>query len=238
MVSMEVGDGIVVRDSRWNFGRGVVKSFDDHVRRSIPFYDEGHELIIKLSDFFIRPGGSVCEVGCSTATLTRALAQRHRDPDTRFIAIDIEPFMTSEARLRCAGDARIQVVEADAGELDFAELDFVALYYTLQFIRRNRRSVILARLYASLPPGGALVLFEKVRSPTSALQDVMQQLYTDYKIDHGYSPDEVIGKSRSLRGVLDPLTSEENADLLRQAGFSHVASIQKFVCFEGFLAIK
>jgi tRNA (cmo5U34)-methyltransferase len=122
--------------------------------------------------------------------------------------------------------------------MGFERMEFAALYYTLQFMPQDRRQDLLGQLCAALPKGGGLVLFEKVRSPTPVLQDLMQQTYVEYKMGRGYSPHEIIGKSRSLKGVLDPLTSEKNTELLRAAGFSQVMTVQKYVCFEGFLAIK
>ena len=49
---------------------------------------------------------------------------------------------------------------------------------------------------------------------------------------------EILLKTRSLRGVLDPYTSEENIRYLKRAGFKDIMSVQKFLCFEGFLAVK
>ncbi|UWE11368.1 methyltransferase domain-containing protein [Actinacidiphila bryophytorum] len=233
-----VGDGIMADDARWTFGDGVAEHFDGHVSKSIPLYQEGHDLVAQLSDFFVRPTSRVYEIGCSTATLTLALARRHSDPGIRFVAVDIEPAMAEVARQRCAADTRIAVLEADACTMGFERMEFAALYYTLQFMPQDRRQDLLGQLCAALPKGGGLVLFEKVRSPTPVLQDLMQQTYVEYKMGRGYSPHEIIGKSRSLKGVLDPLTSEKNTELLRAAGFSQVMTVQKYVCFEGFLAIK
>lgn len=67
---------------------------------------------------------------------------------------------------------------------------------------------------------------------------MMTAVYTDYKIDQGYSSEEIIGKTRSLKGVLEPFSTQGNYDLLKRAGFVDIMTIMKYVCFEGFLAIK
>ena len=54
----------------------------------------------------------------------------------------------------------------------------------------------------------------------------------------GYSYDEIIGKSRSLKGVLEPFSTQGNIDLAKRAGFKDITTIFKYVCFEGFIAIK
>ena len=85
---------------------------------------------------------------------------------------------------------------------------------------------------------GAFIFFEKVRAPDARFQDIMTQVYSEYKAKQGYSAEEIIGKSKSLKGVLEPFSTQGNIDLAKRAGFNDIMSIFKNVCFEGFLAIK
>ncbi len=57
-------------------------------------------------------------------------------------------------------------------------------------------------------------------------------------MEQGYDANEIIQKSKSLKGVLEPFSSKANFEMLKRAGFKDTMSIFKFVCFEGFLAIK
>ena len=41
-----------------------------------------------------------------------------------------------------------------------------------------------------------------------------------------------------LVGVLDPYSSNANVLMLKRAGFKDITSVFKFLCFEGFLAVK
>ncbi|RYE46734.1 MAG: methyltransferase, partial [Sphingobacteriales bacterium] len=50
--------------------------------------------------------------------------------------------------------------------------------------------------------------------------------------------EEIITKSSSLRGILEPFSSQTNIEMLQRAGFTDIMTIFKHVCFEGFLAIK
>jgi len=63
-------------------------------------------------------------------------------------------------------------------------------------------------------------------------------VYTEFKLKHGFSEAEIIGKARSIKGVMEPFSTQGNIDMLKRAGFSDIVSIQKYVCFEGFLAVK
>ena len=60
----------------------------------------------------------------------------------------------------------------------------------------------------------------------------------DYKIDQGFSPLSILDKSRSLKGVMEPFSTNGNLQLLKRAGFKDTVTIFKFACFEGFLSIK
>ena len=42
----------------------------------------------------------------------------------------------------------------------------------------------------------------------------------------------------SLKGVLEPFSSNENFNFLKRAGFKDITIISKDLCFEGVLAIK
>jgi len=67
--------------------------------------------------------------------------------------------------------------------------------------------------------GGAFVMFEKVRGPDARFQDILVSLYNDFKQRNGFS-------------------TEGNLGLLRRAGFTDTTTVFKYLCFEGFLAIK
>ena len=81
-------------------------------------------------------------------------------------------------------------------------------------------------------------MFEKIRGNDARFQDMMGLIYNDFKLDNNFSPSEIIAKSRSLKGVLEPFSSKANIDLLKRAGFKDITTVFKFICFEGFLAIK
>ena len=122
--------------------------------------------------------------------------------------------------------------------MDLEKADMIISYYTIQFIKPRERQLIFDKIYDSLNWGGAFVLFEKVRGTDARFQDIFTALYNDYKLEQGFTKEEIFDKTRSLKGVLEPFSTQGNLDLLQRAGFKDVVSIMKYVCFEGFLAIK
>lgn len=236
-----VGDGIQADRANWKFGGDAPKSFDEHVRKSVPLYLEGHDLICDISDFFVKPDSVIYELGSSTGALSLKLAEHNKlKPKARFIGIDIEADMVAIAEEKKKLNATLNVtfLVDDILEVEMEATDMIVCYYTVQFIRPSVRQELINKLYQNLNWGGALLLFEKVRGADARFQDILTTLYTDYKLRRGYSPEDIVSKSRSLKGVLEPFSSQGNIDMLKRAGFVDINTVQKYLCFEGFLAIK
>ena len=85
-------------------------------------------------------------------------------------------------------------------------------------------------------PGGTLVLFEKVLAPTARSQDLTQGVYHDFKRRQGFSNEEIAAKTRSLRGVLQPLSACDNYEMLQHAGFTDVVQLFRWIVFDGVIA--
>lgn len=234
-----VGDGIGAGNAGWSFAGGVAKSFSAHVRRSVPLYDEGHELICRVSDYFVHEDSLVYELGVSTAALLAKLADRHRDKrGARFIGIDSEPSMLQQARREHGERPGMELECADINLFDYEKTDLVVAYYTVQFVAPRIRQALFDRIYQALNWGGAFLLFEKVRAPDARFQDICSGIHTDFKLENGFGAEEILNKTRSLKGVLEPFSTQGNLDLLARAGFVDLMTIMKHIPVEGFLAIK
>ncbi len=237
-----VGDGLRAENANWNFKGEVAKNFDEHVSKSVPFYQQGHQLICNLSDYFIGQDSVCYELGCSTGELSIKLAKHNvAKTQAKFIGIDIEPDMVKIAleKKKKNGDlSNVEFIEDDLFQHDYGKADMIVCYYTIQFVRPRVRQEIFNKIYQSLNWGGAFILFEKVRANDARFQDIVTSLYNEYKLAQGYSSEEIVSKARSLKGVLEPFSTQGNFDLLKRAGFVDFMSVFKYVCFEGFLAIK
>jgi tRNA (cmo5U34)-methyltransferase len=234
-----VGDNIETSRAGWNFGGDVAVSFDEHVSKSVPLYNQGHEIICGLSDFFIKNDSVVYEVGCSTGALISKLA-KHSDikQSAKFVGVDIEKNMIDFAINKFSSIKNLEFIADDFLLMDIEESDFIVAYYTVQFIRPSLRQELINKIYQKLKWGGAFVMFEKVRGADARFQDILTTLYNEYKISQGYSPSDILTKSLSLKGVLEPFSTQGNLDMLKRAGFQDVNTVQKYLSFEGFLAIK
>lgn len=236
---MKVGNNIKTERANWSFSDGVADTFVEHITKSVPFYDQGHELVNELSDFFVQDSSVCYELGTSTGELIAKLAEHNaHKKNTRWIGLDVEPQMVAHAKQHCARHNNVDISCEDITQFEFEKSDFIVAYYCMQFIQPRLRQQLFDKIHQSLNWGGAFVMFEKVRGPDARFQDIAAQLYTEFKLSQGFDEVEIVNKSRSLKSVLEPFSTQGNIDLLKRAGFVDVTTVFKYICFEGFLAIK
>jgi len=222
----------------WNF-KDIAEEFDDHVVKSIPLYTEGHNIICYLSDFFCHHDSVCYDLGMSTGILLKKLAEHNQlKPRIRWIGVEQEISMLEKANNIVEGIHNIELVHENIESINFEKSDMIISYYTIQFIPPKSRQYVITKIFKALNWGGAFILFEKVRGPDARFQDITTSMYTDFKLRQGFDEKEVITKSRSLKGILEPFSTLGNIDMLKRAGFLDYMTIMKYICFEGFLAIK
>lgn len=231
------GDEIEAQNANWKFNGSMVEHFEEHVAKSVPLYNEGHELIAKLSDYFVKDDSICYELGSSAGTLTNKLATRHEFRAAKFVGLEIEEDMVKKAN-ELYKSTNLSFICDDMNTVNLEKADLIVSYYTIQFIHPKLRQELINKIYDSLNWGGAFILYEKVRANDARFQDIISNLYMEYKLDQGYSAEEIIGKAKSLKGVLEPFSTQGNIDMLKRAGFVDILSIQKYMNFEGFLVIK
>ena len=236
-----VGDNVVAENASWSFSDGVVEKFGEHVSKSVPFYNEGHQLICNMSDFFIKHDSVCYDLGTSTGEIPIKLSEHNVNKSSaKYIGLDIEESMVARANKKKNNKNinNVSFITDSILEYEYEPSDFITSYYCLQFVRPSERQLLIDKIYKSLKWGGGFVLFEKVRANDARFQDMMTSLYYEYKLERGYVPEEIFSKTRSLKGVLEPFSTEGNLGLLKRAGFEDVTTVSKYICFEGFLAIK
>jgi len=235
---LNAGDNIKVQNASWKFSGDTVKSFEEHIKRSVPYYEDGHKLIESLSDFFVKEDSKVYEIGSSTGKLIHSLSKRHsHKQDAFFYGVELEKDMYEYAKKRYT-NKNLEFICDDINLYEFEKSDLIISYYTVQFIHPKFRQLLIDKIYNSLEWGGAFVMFEKVRASDARFQDIITTLYMDFKLENGYSSEEIVAKQKSLKGVLEPFSSKANIEMLNRAGFEDTLTIFKYLNFEGLLAIK
>lgn len=226
-------------NASWTFDNDVWKNFDLHINKSIPLYLLCHKLGLEISDFFLEKNSKVVDLGCSTGTFINKLNEKHKVKNLKIIGIDAIKKMTNAAKKNNKNKKNIKFLNKDVVKNKIPnEIDLITSFFTLSFIKPAHRQLVFNKIFKSLNWGGGFVFFDKVRAPDARFQDIMSQIYVNFKLDRNFSSDEIINKSNSLKGVLEPYSTNENFLFLKRAGFKDYMTIFKCISFEGFLVIK
>ncbi len=226
----EIGTG------EWKFNEAVIDTFEEHIKKSVPQYDEAHNIVTKISDYFLVDQDTAVDLGCSTGSLLRKIAKRHLTKDIKLIGYDNSLSMIKKAK-EMSKDKRLEFYSLDG--LAFEQRSSLILsIFTGQFIRPKLRQLYIDNIYANTDWGGGFCFFEKVRGSDARYQDILTSIHWDWKFDNGYTKEEVINKWSSLKAVMEPFSEQGNIDMLKRAGFKDIETVWKWGPFQGFLAIK
>jgi tRNA (cmo5U34)-methyltransferase len=237
---MKVGNKIKAENASWTFDKNVPKTFSKHIKNSIPFYDDGHEICLQLSDFFLKEKSNCYDLGCSTGTLLNKLSNRN-DKKINFFGIDSIQKMIVQAKKENKikkNTNKLSYINGDFLKIKFKKSDLITSYYTMQFVNPKFRQEILNKIFKALNWGGAFIMFEKIRASDARFQDIFSITYNDFKLKNNFSPEEIIYKTKSLKGIMEPFSDYGNLSLIKRAGFKDVIPVFQWLCFKGYLCIK
>ena len=234
---MKVDKKIKSKKFNWKFDKIVTKNFDSHVSNSVPFYKISHDMVIKLSDFFLKENSRMYDLGSTTGVLLNKIEKKNKSKKLKLIGFDNSKPMVQQARKKNK-NKNISFNHLDLKKIKLKSCDMITSLYTVQFIEPKYRQKLFNEIYNSLNWGGAFVIFEKIRGNDARFQDILTFLYFDFKSEKGLKADEILNKEISLRSVMEPFTIQANVDYLKRAGFKDIMPICQYLCFKGFLAIK
>lgn len=232
-------------EGAWEFDEQVAEEFDDHVRKSIPLYEEVQTRVVKLSEWFLTGEGNeqVYDLGCATGTTIQRLVEKHgTDGSPQFVGIDVQQPMLRKAREKCSEYDNVSFIQGDiSNHLSFPDATLVLSLFTLSFLREHDRQRTFDQINDDLATGGAVVFVEKTRASSSLFQDVWNEEYWDFKSSQGLSDEAILGKAKTLRGQLRPLTVRGYEEMLADAGFDVTHNVDiffKWFPWTGFIARK
>ncbi len=229
-----------ISSGSWTFGKNIPLSFDDHIKRSIPGYDVSLNLITELSTYFLTDNSICYDVGFSTGKLISNIYEINKGKKIKLIGVEPEKKMVDffkKTKIYRKSN-NIKIINKNIENIRIENCDLIISHYTLQFIRQNLRIEILKKFYDNLNLGGAFIFFEKVHGNNSRFEKIFSDLLTDFKLKNNFSDEEIVNKNKAIRGVLNPLSINENLALLKRAGFKKLQIIYHNINFAGILAIK
>lgn len=224
-----------VVNKRWEFDENVTKVFDDMLNRSIPNYEVMRKLVNELSNNYIKENSTIVDLGCSRGGAIESLVNNN----VNVVGIEISKPMLKASREKFKNHDNVEILEMDiTKEFPSIKSDLFLSILTLQFTPIEYRHKILKEIYNHLEDNGAFIFVEKVLGDNHETNKLLVDCYYDLKRENGYDDLQIFSKKKSLEGVLVPLTSKWNEDLLKQTGFKTVECFWRCLNFAGWIAIK
>lgn len=226
--------------SDWKFDSNIVPVFDEHVRQSVPMYDEIHRLITDISAWFLEDETNMYDIGTSTGEVIKNILHKYPLKNTKLIGLDNSLEMVEKAKESFKSETKVEIslVDLVKDDFKFENASLITNVLTMQFIPHRYRQDIINRLYEGLNEGGCLILVEKVVGSNARFNEMWIEMYHEMKLRNGLSEKSVFDKASAIRGVMRPYTLKENLQMLDNAGFKDVDTFFKWNNFAGFVAIK
>ncbi|TDC86442.1 methyltransferase domain-containing protein [Actinomadura sp. 7K507] len=223
----------------WEFTAEVADDFDNHVRLSVPFYDDVQQLIERLSDWLAPEKATIADLGASTGTTARLISQRHPERALNFHLYDSQESMLEIAHEKLRDTSATSHYHASRIEHGLCHYDakLTLALFTLQFLEPGDRLKVLRDARERSQPHGALIVAEKLRLVDPRWQEIAICSSHDYKAEKGIGARAIYVKERSLRGVLNPLTDRQQREMLHESGWTSIETLfrwQQWVMYAAF----
>ncbi|MFT6221709.1 MAG: tRNA (cmo5U34)-methyltransferase [Candidatus Endobugula sp.] len=223
------------------FDETVATVFPDMISRSVPGYSAILSMIGDISKRYAQDDSICYDLGCSLGAATLAMRHGVQAKNCTINSIDNSPAMIARCREAIELDAAtipVDITCGDIQQLEIKKASIVVLNFTLQFIDPSDRPTILQTIYDGLLPGGILILSEKVHFDNPSHQELMTNLYHNFKRVNGYSDLEIAQKRTALENVLRSDSIQTHQQRLQQCGFSSADVWFQCFTFCSFIAIK
>jgi tRNA (cmo5U34)-methyltransferase len=232
---------VIIAPEKWSFNQEVTDVFDDMLERSIPDYFNMRDLVNNLTLKYVRGETSILDLGCSTGGAIKDVIER-LPRNVKFLGVEISEPMRVQARKNLKKFIelkQVDIVNCDLRhEFPSSENSVVLSVLTIQFIPIEYRQKIISSIYENLVTGGVFVFVEKILGNDSIGNAMLEDLYYKLKGENGYTEEQIRAKRRSLEGVLVPVTSDWNIDMMSKAGFTNIQQFWQQLNFAGWVGFK
>ncbi|MGH1485445.1 MAG: carboxy-S-adenosyl-L-methionine synthase CmoA [Cellvibrionaceae bacterium] len=227
--------------NRFSFDEQVVRVFPDMIKRSVPGYMTILSMIGDMAERYAQADSHCYDLGCSLGAATLAMRHRIKAANCKIIGVDNAKAMIKQCQSVIDADSNETPVELRCNNIESTNIEnasIVVLNFTLQFIDPSQRESIIQNIYDGLNPGGILLLSEKIIFEDEPHQQLMTDLYHNFKRTNGYSSLEIAQKRTALENVLQPETIKIHKNRMKSAGFTSADVWFQCFTFASFIAIK
>ena len=206
----------------FNFDDRVAEVFPDMIKRSVPGYESIIRHLGTFARLFVTENSNVYDLGSSLGAASLSIRRNINTSGVNIIAVDNSASMVERSKKifnAYESEIPVNVIQDNIENVDISNASMVVLNFTLQFIDKKTRTILLKNIFDGLNPGGLLVLSEKIHFNNPVTQKLIDDMHLDFKRENGYSELEISQKREALQDILIPETFDEHRNRLLSVGF-------------------
>ena len=211
--------------SGFKFDHQVANIFENMISRSVPGYENVITMSGILASKFVTDNANCYDLGCSLGATSFSIQKRINAKNCHIYAIDNSKAMIErlESKLLISDVYPTPIIPilGDIKEINMENNQLTAINFTLQFLKISERQSLLEKIYNSMSPGAVLILSEKIKSQNEEENNLLIDIYHQWKETNGYSKREIEKKREALENVLIPESIETHQARLEKIGFKN-----------------
>ncbi len=228
----------------FSFDEKIAQVFPDMLHRSIP----GYALLLTTmqtvfsyhfknfnKENITEKNIQIYDLGCSVGGVILALSKVLNQAS--FIGIDNSKQMLEqcEKAMNIAKINTFNLQEADLSKVKLQPTDAIIINYTLQFLEKKERQILLDKCYKSLKPNGILFISEKTKETKEIIN-----WHEQFKLNNGYSELEVAQKRTAIENVMQIDDEQTILQRFKNSGFkeNNITQVFHSLSFKAWVCIK
>jgi tRNA (cmo5U34)-methyltransferase len=216
-------------------GAASTAGYAERTARLVPGLADMHTMAGLLLAERAPSDGTILVLGAGGGLELKAFARMQ--PDWRFLGVDPSADMLEKARDHLGPlGARVSFLEGYIDDAPDTFFDGATCLLTLHFLSREERLKTLSGVRRRLRPGAAFVAVHHSFPTDPEGKDRWLARYAAFSAESGVSRSLTENGLIAMKERLPVLTPEQDADLLRQAGFADVETFYAAFTFRGWVA--
>jgi len=213
----------------------AVARYADGPPRFVPGFADLHRMTTILLAEHVAPDAQVLVLGAGGGLELKALAEA--EPRWTFVGIDPAAEMMKQAeRTLGALNARIQLQQGYIDDAPAGPFDAATCLLTLHFLDVDERRRTAREIHRRLRPGAPFVAAHSSFPQADAERARWLSRYAAYAVASGADPTQANNARAAVDASLNLLTPEQDAQILREAGFHDVELFYAAFTWRGWVA--
>lgn len=214
-----------------------VNSYDENVRKVIPFYDEIYGQIFDIiKTYFGNRPLSILDTGCGSGTFAMKSYDCLNvgkmvlcDPSAKMLSDAHNKLKDKKCAFRCLGSENLDYKE---------KFDVITAIQSHHYFSREIREKAVQNCFNAMKSGGIFIYTENTAPLSEIGKNIVLRRVEKFGINAGRSHEETVAHSARYNTEYFPININEHLEMLNRTGFETVEVFWYSYMQSGFYAIK